>query len=509
MTSRPTTCSSSSSSSSSSMPFMAATATATTAAARSPSLGAPPIRLRHPLPAPPIQCTSSSSHNKASKPSHAPPPPGSCSSSLSYLTSRSSPRYNYPAASPSTSPYYSSSHPSPAPSTTSSAGGSSLGSATSTLRTPPDLLINGTSVGHTKGAQQLAVNTWNGMLVKPKPPRCLAKHEISKRQSLLKRLPPLTHSLQLPSPPPSPKLHSTVPSGKRRRDSVDADGGDSDDIPISNTDIPRPQSRRPRSAASILSTARPGSLTHDTLSALAAAYRSAARELKHAADARTSALSASRPSYFAARPTQLSALQQLDAVLLFCYAFWLDDLGCSSSASNDSGGACITKNWISLFGLLRYATNAHSDLGNDVLLGVCRLVEAAVLRKLHAHDSALLVRLCTSKSASMDELEQMVMRQAADLERSDRLARQARTLLSAPTLATTHPDLLHTALHSSLSIADVPGLANMPDPNTASFAWPIDTITPIPHIVAFGRTAIAEHAAKSRIPFTLIRVRSQ
>uniref|UniRef100_V5EZT3 Uncharacterized protein n=1 Tax=Kalmanozyma brasiliensis (strain GHG001) TaxID=1365824 RepID=V5EZT3_KALBG len=294
--------------------------------------------------------------------------------------------------SPSTSPYYSSSHPSPVPSTTSSAGGSSV-SGGSSLRTPPDLLVNGASVGHTgKGLQQLAVNSWN-------------------------------------------------------------------------------------------------------------AYRSAARELKHAADARASSLSASRPSYLAARPTQVSALEQLDAVLLFCYAFWLDDL-----AASCPGGGCIAKNWISLFGLLRYATNAHSDLGNDVLLGVCRLVESAVLRKLHAHDSAVLLKTLTANTGvSMGEVTQMVQRQTADLERSDRLAAQARNLLSLSNLAASHPELLAKALGST--VVNSEAAAKSVDPGSeescGGLAWPLDSMSAMPFLVAFGRCAVAEQARRAGVEFAL------
>lgn len=385
------------------------------------------------------------------------------------------------------------------PSTTSSAGGSSV-SGGSSLRTPPDLLVNGASVGHTgKGLPQLAVNSWNGQLVKPRPPRNLAKEEIRKRQSLLKDLPQLPPSFSLPSPPPSPRPEP-VRSNKRRRDSVDASDDPAAPLPPASR---QPEPRR-SSTIAIANQTRHRSLTPSTLSSLAAAYRSAARELKHAADARASSLSASRPSYLAARPTQVSALEQLDAVLLFCYAFWLDDLAASDSAT--PGGGCIAKNWISLFGLLRYATNAHSDLGNDVLLGVCRLVESAVLRKLHAHDSAVLLKTLSSSSRpSMGEVSQMVQRQTADLERSDRLAGQARNLLSLSNLSATHPDLLAKALSSTVVNSEAAAKAVDPgsEESCAALAWPLDSISAMPYLVAFGRCAVAEQARRAGVEFVL------
>lgn len=319
------------------------------------------------------------------------------------------------------------------------------------------------------------MNTWNGLAVKPRQARNLRQEEIKKRQSLLAGLPNLS-VLQLPSPPPSPKLVAADRTDrKRRRASVD---DQADPLPSA----PQRQSR-------------PSTVAQHPPSTLASAYRTAARSLKHAADARASTLSATHPSYLAARPTHISALEQLDAALLFCYAFWLDDLSSSSG--------CITKNWTSLFGLLRYATNAHSDLGNDVCLGVCRLVEAAVLRKLHAHDTTLLLRML-DKQPSVEELAQMIHRQTADLERSDRLAAQARNLLSVNTLSATHPELLAKALAST--VGNTEAGARAVDPSSeqscaSCFAWPLDSCSAMPHLVAFGRCAVGEQARRLRVGF--------
>lgn len=187
-------------------------------------------------------------------------------------------------------------------------------------------------------------------------------------------------------------------------------------------------------------------------------------------------------------------------MLLFSHAFWLDDLAAS---------ACVTRNWISLFGLLRYAANAHSDLGNDVCLGVCRLVEAAVLRKLHAHDTTLLLRMVDEGRAGGEEVAQAVHRQAADLERSDRLAAQARNLLSPSSLAATHPALLEKALASTVPNTEAAARTAV-DPGSAEscgrFAWPLDSMSAMPHLVAFGRCAVEEQARRLRVDFALRRV---
>lgn len=343
------------------------------------------------------------------------------------------------------------------------------------------------------------MNSWNGLPLKPRlPSRSLSKDEIRRRQTLLQNLPHFP-ILELPSPPPSPKREEPDPhpesSRKRKREASPG--------PKRSSLAPIPYTSPPPSATA-------------SVAALASAYRSAARTLKHSADARASNLSASRPSYLASRPTELSALEQLDAVLLFAQAFWLDDLCSASSVSG--GGGCIAKNWISLFGLLRYATNAHSDLGNDVLLGVCRLVEAAVLRKLHAHDSALLLSKMTTDSLleggdeQREEVRRLVERQTADLERSDRLATQARSLVALPTLAACYPQLHALALASATPHSEA-AAAKAVDPShwpgCTTFAFPLDATTPIPHLVAFGRCALREHAhSKSVADFQLVTVAS-
>lgn len=268
----------------------------------------------------------------------------------------------------------------------------------------------------------MEVNTWNGMLVKPRAPKMLSKEEILRRRKLLISL-PVESSWQLPSPPSSPKR------------------------------------KRP--------------------SSLAVRYRDAARHLKHLSD--------THPI-----PCLLSACQQLDSVLLFCQSFWLDDAEC---------GRCIAKNWSSLFGLLRYTTNAIRALaGKDVLLAVCRLVEAAVLRKLHRHDSELLLSKVQDKVVEMQEVGGMLKRQMEDLERSDRLAAQARDLLTNR-LRSDCPRLWKRVTEQEGGDVDVGR-----EEGCVVKAWPT-LASGMPELVAFGRLAVAETARRDGlVEFQLVEV---
>ncbi|SOV07521.1 uncharacterized protein UDID_05294 [Ustilago sp. UG-2017a] len=476
--------------------------------------------MRHPLPQPPLRSAAASNDRSSRYLSHV--------HNHCHYNSYSS----YASASPESfapaSPYYSSSHPSPASTISSSGAGSS------SLCTPPDLLVNGSSAAalqvHNTAASSakssssssssssfsssfssssssssphhhLTVNSWNGLAVKPRlPSRNMNAEEIKRRKRLLSDLPSLP-LFQLPSPPPSPKYVGRSERGEEQE--LNDVGG------LARKRVRASRSPSPPTIPTIATTtpriiARTGSLAPSALTTLAASYRTAARQLKHTADARACSLSSSRPSYLAARPTELSALQQLDAVLLFCYAFWLDDLASCS---------CIAKNWISLFGLLRYATNAQSDLGNDVLLGICRLIESAVLRKLHRHDSSILLRKLSSSTSPterfrMEEMQKLIEQQHADLERSDRLATQSCTLLSIHNLSTTYPDLLQKALSST--IPNNHAAADMVDPskhpNCSHFAFPLDPLSQVPHWVAFGRCAVREHALLKQVEYELVQV---
>lgn len=302
--------------------------------------------------------------------------------------------------------------------------------STSSLQTPPDVLVNGSSVGFAKTPPHTAVNSWNGRARR----RVLRPEEIRRRQRVLATLPGVEEWVVPASPPPSPK---------RRRVELDS-------------------------------------------AALAAQYRSAARGLKHSADARSSAT----PSYLAGRPTALSALEQLDAVLLFCYAFALDDAALTA-------GRCVAKNWISLFGLLRCATGAHAELGHSVLLGLCRVVESAVLRRLHAHDASLLADALRDDA---DNVPPMVTQQAADLARSDRLYAQSRALLTLQALAQDYPDTFAAALRPTATASHPATELDC----TRALVFPIDPTSPIPQLVAFGRALLAEHARRNVPQFSLV-----
>lgn len=329
-------------------------------------------------------------------------------------------------------------------------------------------MINGIGVG--KGA---VVNSWNGLVVRPKKEeRWLRREELERRRKLLEDLPG-GDEWRLPSPPPSPK---TLPS-------------------ISQTAAPTSTGNRLKRRRSD-SPPPPQKGKGESLTQLASSYRTAARDLKHRADARSSTLSTSRPSYLASRPSEVSALEQLDAVLLFAYAFHLDDL---------SAGACVAKNWTSLFGLLRYATNAQSELGNEVLLGVCRLVEAVVIRRLHRHDASVLARKVQEKQ--WEEVRILVERQQADLERADRLTRQSKGLLSLRNLRE-YKGLYERVLEGEKGRGEEADPSGYPQcMNGWAGSWPLDCLSEVERVVCFGRSAVREHARRNGVvEFELMNV---
>lgn len=83
-------------------------------------------------------------------------------------------------------------------------------------------------------------------------------------------------------------------------------------------------------------------------------YRAKGRELKHAGDkiARENATSTS---------TVLAVVLQMDAVLLYVYAFWCDD----TAAKN-----CLAQNWQSIFGLLSFVKSRADKANMDIVSGI-------------------------------------------------------------------------------------------------------------------------------------------
>lgn len=212
------------------------------------------------------------------------------------------------------------------------------------------------------------------------------------------------------------------------------------------------------------------------------------------------------PSFVTPSATESAALEQLDAVLLYCYAFFLDDHAAGPTS-------CITNNWMSLFGLLRYVTNAVSKLDITPLVGLCRFIESCVLRRLHGHDQRLLKdrQLKALSESEEDQQEKLALiakgwvKLAADLERSDKLLGISRNLLSMAALQHDYPQTWSAIQQNGELDSESSALQVDPSawPACSSFSWPIDATTPISHLVCFGRTLLYEHAQSRQLSFSL------
>ena len=285
--------------------------------------------------------------------------------------------YKYPRSqhSSSSSSYVSSTFNQPSPS-------SSATSTSSSVRTPPDLLLNGATL-----ANNLTHSAKNAALLSSKQPAVQkpssatgyqtnkqvrvssatgSRHlTIAQMQDRLKIISKVTGSPtvkpDIPSPPSSVGLkgkqairetsispNRTSLSQKRK----------AEDRPNESS----PEAQRPRrisrtmneSSSSSMSSFEPLSLprvrewSKEQYIDTAAAYRHRGRELKHRGDKRLRESSTNYTSPI--NEALIAGLEQTDALLLYVYGFWCDDQG---------RGTCITENWNSLFGLLKYVYLRH------------------------------------------------------------------------------------------------------------------------------------------------------
>lgn len=83
-------------------------------------------------------------------------------------------------------------------------------------------------------------------------------------------------------------------------------------------------------------------------------YRDKGRQLKHSSD--KIAREASTPG-----ESSLALLQQMDAVLLYVYAFWCDD---------QAAKTCVVQNWQSIFGLLAFVKSRAEKAGLSIIVGI-------------------------------------------------------------------------------------------------------------------------------------------
>lgn len=110
-------------------------------------------------------------------------------------------------------------------------------------------------------------------------------------------------------------------------------------------------------------------------------YRRKGRDVKHSGDRRLRESSAD-PST-AQSQASIAALEQTDALLHFVYGFWCEDMAlglslaakekenkASSSSSHVEPYACVTTNWESLSGLLKYCIASHERRKDAILVGL-------------------------------------------------------------------------------------------------------------------------------------------
>ena len=142
------------------------------------------------------------------------------------------------------------SHSHPSPASTSSG-------STSSLRTPPDLLLNGNTMGNAslgwKTSPQypgMAVNPWNGLALKRNiPPQHLVIDVIAQRKEVLQTLPKaLDMSLPSPphTPPSSPRIHksSVLQSDRPSGSNLKVDPGSSSKTRDSSDDTSTETSKK-------------------------------------------------------------------------------------------------------------------------------------------------------------------------------------------------------------------------------------------------------------------------
>lgn len=448
--------------------------------------------------------------------------------------------YKYPRSqhSSSSSSYVSSTFNQPSPS-------SSATSTSSSVRTPPDLLLNGATLA--KGAVSISSKqpiqiaqkypaTATGYQTKPQE-RASAKESryltIAQMQDRLKILSKVTGSPIVKPDIPSPPSSSGLKGKQAVRETSISPNRTSFSQKRKAEDRPSessPEAQRPRrmsrtmneSSSSSLSSFEPLSLprvrewSKEQYIDTAAAYRHTGRQLKHRGDRRLRDSSTNYTSPI--NEALIAGLEQTDALLLYVYGFWCDDQG---------RGTCITENWNSLFGLLKYVYLRHEKNKATVLAGLCRLLESSVLRHIAGHEMRMLTHRLGKASSSIDstsreemvELSALMQKVVGDQERSNRLHAQARqsvlnmTVLQqhcpslarfceksmqSPLWASSDQAQLATRLDPSFESVNEPGLAAS---STNGWCWPLDVSSPFPMLVCFGRAVLREVAKEARVTF--------
>ncbi|GAA5969648.1 hypothetical protein JCM11641_008192 [Rhodosporidiobolus odoratus] len=118
----------------------------------------------------------------------------------------------------------------------------------------------------------------------------------------------------------------------------------------------------------------------EKLRKLGAQCRELGRSLKHKGDA--FARTTSEDARQARKDRLRGIVHQMDAILLYVFAFWCDDA---------AGRTCLTQNWQSVFGLIGFVRKAaEREGGASVIIGLCMRMEAVAVHTLAMHEQKAL-----------------------------------------------------------------------------------------------------------------------
>ncbi|GAA5965643.1 hypothetical protein JCM3765_000911 [Sporobolomyces pararoseus] len=128
----------------------------------------------------------------------------------------------------------------------------------------------------------------------------------------------------------------------------------------------------------------------ERLRKLGAQCRDQGRRLKHSGDslARRSSSSSSTQTIL------LSLAHQLDAILLYVFAFWCDDTASKT---------CLPGNWSSVFGLIGFVKKTAEKENQTLLIGICLRMEAIAIYTLSMHEQKALFYKATQLSSSSSQ----------------------------------------------------------------------------------------------------------
>ncbi len=243
--------------------------------------------------------------------------------------------------------------------------------------------------------------------------------------------------------------------------------------------------------------------TPTSLAALASAYRTAARDLKHRADARSSSLSSSRPSYLAARPTDLTALEHSMPSYSSAKRFGWTISPLPPPLFGPVGNIAV-KNWISLFGLLRTQRTHTLISATTSSLAFVGWLSPQCYVSFYARFGAVANEnfppplLFFFRSVSGERRPTRGNKKVGRPPNGrPRTLRSSPLPIEIPPFPAQHchfvPEFYEKVLSSNIPHTEA-AAKNTVNPSSwpecTQFAWPLDSISAMPNLVAFGRCAV-------------------